>query len=307
MSAWASTRFALGELRRALNRVQLRRAREVRRNLRELDSAGRPQPVRPGWFAGLVRTRRPQGVWAVSMVKDEQDVVGFTIEHLLAEGVDRILVADNLSSDGTRAVLRGWAARAPVTILEDRLFAYYQADKMTHLARLAAARGAGWIVPFDADELWCAPGSRLADFLADCSCDVVRAPVFDQLPAIDDDLAEPNPFVRLRHRTAGPELHKVAFRSHRLATLTQGNHKVLRPGTKGDGLEVRHAPLRTFEQYCHKVRNGASVYEATDLEGHLGSHWRRLGGLDDEALRAAWVDRLAVTRSIIDPAPFRSL
>lgn len=44
------------------------------------------------------RRRRHSGeVWGVSIVRDEVDVVGLTVRHLLDQGVSRILVADNCS------------------------------------------------------------------------------------------------------------------------------------------------------------------------------------------------------------------
>ena len=44
----------------------------------------------------------------VCMVRDEADVIGTVCAHLLAEGVDRLIVADNLSSDDTRDILEGF-------------------------------------------------------------------------------------------------------------------------------------------------------------------------------------------------------
>jgi hypothetical protein len=41
-----------------------------------------------------------------------------------------------------------------VHVVTDREPAYFQAAKMTRLARAAARAGADWVVPFDADELW---------------------------------------------------------------------------------------------------------------------------------------------------------
>ena len=56
------------------------------------------------------RRRRHSGeVWGVSIVRDEVDVVGLTVRHLLDQGVSRILVADNCSVDGTRELLRSLA------------------------------------------------------------------------------------------------------------------------------------------------------------------------------------------------------
>jgi hypothetical protein len=43
-------------------------------------------------------------VIAVTMVKDEADVIGPVIANLFAQGVDHIIAADNLSTDRTRSM-----------------------------------------------------------------------------------------------------------------------------------------------------------------------------------------------------------
>jgi glycosyltransferase involved in cell wall biosynthesis len=85
-------------------------------------------------------------VWGVSMVKDEADIVRWTVATIV-EQVDHVLVADNGSTDGTRQLVESVGAE----VVDDPEPAYYQSDKMSHLARVAASRGADWIVPFDAD------------------------------------------------------------------------------------------------------------------------------------------------------------
>ena len=51
----------------------------------------------------LRRQRRQLGqIWGVTVVRDELDVLPLTLAHLLAQGVDHVLVADNRSVDGTR-------------------------------------------------------------------------------------------------------------------------------------------------------------------------------------------------------------
>ncbi len=42
----------------------------------------------------------------ISMVRDEADVISFTLAHLAAEGIDHFIVADNGSSDATRFARR---------------------------------------------------------------------------------------------------------------------------------------------------------------------------------------------------------
>lgn len=263
---------------------------------------GVPKRLRrePGWFRHSAAARRhldpvppldtaPGGLWAVGMVRDEADIIATVVRHLLAQGVDRVLIADNLSTDGTHEILEELAQSHPVTVLMDRLPEYYQGEKTTLLARAAARSGAGWVIPFDADEIWQAPAASLKDWLAACDADVVQAPMFNHVPTAGDDLAEPDPVRRLRWRKTQPNrLHKVAFRAQRRARLAYGNHGVSRRGRRTSGLEIRHFPYRSEEQFVRKLRQGAAALNATDLTDQIGKAWRGLGARDDDGLRAAW-------------------
>jgi glycosyltransferase involved in cell wall biosynthesis len=227
---------------------------------------------------------------AIAMVKDEADIIGYTIDHLLEEGVDRIIVADNLSTDETRSILHGYA---DVHIIDDDVFGYYQSRKMTALARMAYAAGADWVLPFDADELILPPKpERLAGWFAACPADVgiVAIQGLDYLPRRDDDQDEPNPFRRLRYRRDRPQtLAKVAFRAHPDALLDMGNHDVRNvPGRRIGGLMLRHCQYRSLEQMTRKLRNGAAVYADTDIHEHHGTHWRVGSTLTDDDFAAQW-------------------
>ncbi len=254
----------------------------------------------PGWFrhSAAVRSHLDPlpdfpddsgGVWAVGMVRDEADIIETVVRHLIAQGVERILIADNLSTDGTSEILGRLARSYPVTVLADRLQEYYQAEKTTLLARAAARAGASWVVPFDADEIWLAPTGTVAEWLAACDAEVVQAPTFNHVPTSADDASEVDPVRRLRWRKTQPNrLHKVAFRAHRRARLAYGNHGVSRSGRRTTGLEIRHFPYRSEEQFVRKLRQGFAALNASDLTDEVGKHWRGLGTRDDAELRAAW-------------------
>jgi len=234
------------------------------------------------------------GVWAVGLVRDEADIVETVLANLVGQGMERVVVADNGSTDGTAEALERLARVAPVTVLHDRLPAHYQAEKLTVLAQAAARAGAGWIVPFDADELWLAPGTTVARWLEGCDAAVVQVPVFNHVPTAGDDPGEPDPVRRLRWRKEQPnQLHKVVFRAHGRARLHHGNHGVDRRGRRARGLEVRHFPYRSEEQFARKLRQGSAALAATDLTAEVGKHWRGLGAGDAEALHGAWEELVA--------------
>lgn len=247
---------------------------------------------------------------AVMMVKDEQDVIGYTVAHLLAEGVDAILVADNMSDDDTRRILDTFAEAHPVAVVDDLEVAYHQDRKMTDLARRAHDElDAEWVLPCDADEVFYWRHGTLREFFERCDVDVVTATGWDHIATDDDDPSVPNPFLRIAHRRQVPQrMGKVAFRWHEDARLDFGNHFLFdHPGTAAKALNYRHFQVRSFQGMCQKYWNGKAAYDATDLNPTYGAHWRRLGSLDEDELWREW-RRLCEERGLIhDPAPVRSL
>lgn len=227
---------------------------------------------------------RVRGIWAVSMVRDEADVLERSVTHLLCQGVDAVLVVDNGSTDETPEVLAALATDPRVHVGTDRLVAYEQSVKMTHLADAAARAGATWIVPFDADELWSGTNGDLAETLRSARVPIVGADLVNLFPGTDADAAA------WQLDPASQVDTKVAFRPFPGAVIEMGNHAVLRPGPSAEGLGIAHLPWRSFEQFSRKVRQGAAALAASDVPGSLGSHWRRLGALDDAGLRKAWED-----------------
>lgn len=215
------------------------------------------------------------------MVKDEADVIEGVLRHM-ADEVDRIVVADNLSTDDSRKILDELAEQLPLTIVDDADPAYYQSAKMTRLAEYAAREhDATWIVPFDADELWVFKGDRISVELAASNADVVHADLFHHFPtAVDPEGDDPFRTIIWRQPHPAP-LPKVAFRWREGAVIEQGNHGVDlgTPVHIGGGLEVRHFPYRTVEQFTRKAVNGAAAYKATELPEHVGAHWRGYGAL----------------------------
>jgi hypothetical protein len=254
------------------------------------------------------------GVWAISIVRNESDIIGFTVEHLLREGVDHVVVADNLSKDGTNDILAGLARTLPLTVVPDGLDAHYQGTKMTLLARWAWSQGAEWIVPFDADELWYSTSGTLRDTLASTTCDVALAEMWGHVPHPTDDDDELNPYIRVRGK-AETKLRttKLAFRSHKWARIYDGNHSVHRTGTRQVLLAIRHFPFRSREQMLRKLREGGRALDATDLPEGTGHNWRKLSKLSDEEILSEMSESATGLthpdpRDVLldDPAPFRS-
>src|SRR5207248_1347715 len=90
---------------------------------------------------------------------NEIDIIEAFVRHTLAL-VDRLVVLDNGSSDGTLAVLRALQAEGlPLDLVEDPTPGMYQAQRMTRLLREWAVgrHGADWVLPLDADEFLVVP------------------------------------------------------------------------------------------------------------------------------------------------------
>lgn len=238
---------------------------------------------------------------AVSMFRDEADVAAHTIRHLIAEGVERFIVADNRSVDGTGDILRSFPQ---VTVIEDDEAGYYQDRKMSHLSDLACEAGAEWVLPFDADECWYSPSGTIAGALASCPDGVVMAPGWDHITTTDTPPV--CPFAVPGRKQGTQQMVKVAYRAHRGALLHMGNHDVQHPGSRTSGpLAYRHFQYRTLEQMARKLRNGREAYEASDIHPMHGTHWREGGLLSDEEMADRWDGLKATPNLLDDPAPAR--
>ena len=204
--------------------------------------------------------------------------------------VDHVIVADNMSTDGTRDILDS----LPVEVVEDNDPAYYQSAKMTHLARLAYLRGADWVVPFDADELWVSgcKDTTVKQTLEQAEGDygIVTADLYDHVATAVDpvcgDIVDRLPWRRRHHLP----LPKVAVRAHPAMVIEQGNHWARLPipprYTQTAQLVCHHYPYRTPEQVIRKVRNGAAAYAATTgLPAEVGAHWRGWATWSDDQIR----------------------
>lgn len=215
------------------------------------------------------------------MVRDEGDIIRPMVEHSLAQGVDKLIVTDNGSVDGTAEYLDDLARGDDrIDLRHDPVHKKQQYQVVTGMARDAKTRyGADWVINADADEFWLpvAPGATLADVLSELSPAVRTAQV-----AVWDMTGAP--------AWEGSGLHRLVYRDVRdLDTLrskglhahstdnvihvgdegvevAQGNHFVnLKPGAPVPPelrVEVLHLPWRSWAQFERKVSNAGAAYDA---------------------------------------------
>ncbi|GAA5108185.1 hypothetical protein GCM10023339_06920 [Alloalcanivorax gelatiniphagus] len=230
----------------------------------------------------------PDSVWAVSMVRDEGDVVGSTITHLLDQGVAGIVVVDNGSTDDTVAVLQDHARRSPrVHVGTDTLAEFYQGEKLSYLAHLARRGGAGWIIPFDADEHWYAPRGTLATWLPAIDEPVVQCAIRDAGPLPGQAAIDLRRYLLDIEPT---DWWKIAFRSRDWVWIGAGNHSCSLRGPRATGLELHHFQYRSFEQFERKTRQGAeAVLRTAGLPDDEAIHWKRIASMSHEERWDEWL------------------
>lgn len=226
----------------------------------------------------------------VTMVRDEADIIGHTLTHLLAQPVDLIVVADNLSTDNTRNILDRHTQTDPrVLVVDDPDPAYNQADKITALAATHTQPG-DWVIPFDADELW-----FNLDQLPNLEAWIVEVPTRRFIPTRDLP-ADVCPACHIDTYVPAQDGYdgapKICFRWQAQARILQGNHDVNAEGPRQTGPVVNHHyQYRTREQARRKVTTGAHAYAAAPTQSaDNGFHWKQLAALTDHDFDQWWHD-----------------
>jgi hypothetical protein len=262
-------------------------------------------------------------VWSILLVKNEADLVQFTLSHLISQGVDGIVIADNMSSDGTLGIIKRIAdfAPIPIIIVPDNNPAHQQALKMNNLARIAAQNFIkGWILPGDCDELPYSYGpENVADTLRSCPYPVVGLGMWNHFCTSQDKENEVNPFKRMVWRCAERNpLDKVAYYYTPRVALTEGNHGLQENGERlhgvGISLAIRHFPYRGADHFIRKIdQGGTSLRLAKDLPAGTGQHWLEykasLEAHGAEAMKQHYLKYFHFTDpenqgQVFDPAPW---
>ena len=205
------------------------------------------------------------------LAKNEADVIDANIAYHLGAGVDLVVATDNGSTDGTLEILERYESEGVLHLIREPSTDFRQGEWVTRMARLAADRGADWVINADADEFWWPRAGTLKEVLERLPerYGIVHG-VWRPFVARPDDgshFAE-RMTVRLSMQAAINDptnpfrpARKAMHRAHPNVRVRDGNHDVEgTPLVKLQGwypLEVFHLPLRSRAQVETKYAGGA--------------------------------------------------
>jgi hypothetical protein len=205
------------------------------------------------------------------LAKNEVDVIDANIAYHLGAGVDFVVATDNGSTDGTVDILERYEREGVLHLIREPSTDFRQGEWVTRMARLAADRGADWVINADADEFWWPRAGNLKEVLERLPerYGIVHG-VWRPFVARPDDgshFAE-RMTVRLSMQAAINDptnpfrpARKAMHRAHPNVRVRDGNHDVEgTPLVKLQGwypLEVFHLPLRSRAQVETKYAGGA--------------------------------------------------
>lgn len=247
-------------------------------------------------------------LWAVAMAKDEGDIVYKTLCHLASNGVDGIVIANNLSKDNTQEEIEKAKKHIEeaipgiqIIVLEDNVVQYTQSEKMSNLAEMARGHGAEWIIPFDVDEIWYSPNSTLKEAINtinDENYDVYRV-LYTNHSITKNDPVNKHPFESMGYKWSMPTNHKSCFRfrsGDSKVKISNGNHFVQHNGWDiGQHVKVaiddygfdrvifgpqlvaiRHFQWRSLDQFIQKILKSYESCKALDSfhDLYYGAAWK---------------------------------
>ena len=228
-------------------------------------------------------------VYGISMIRNEADIVRLNVLYHFSLGVDRRVIMDNGSTDGTDRVLKELSERDSRVRWTRDEGPYKQSEIHTELAREAYREGADWVVQIDADEFWYAPGGDFRGVLAESKAGVLRAQFLNFIQRRDQREASPDALLYMTRRAASPvaraqdlvEARKLAFveklpppkcvsRPSEEIQIETGNHKVYGangPIEETNELLCLHAPIRSRAALEERVRTANRPAEAGRKRG----------------------------------------
>jgi glycosyltransferase involved in cell wall biosynthesis len=238
------------------------------------------------------------------VVRNAADLIRVNILHHLELGLERILILDNGSTDGTLEALGRLARGLPIEVGSDT-GPYRQAQLTNRLVYEALQRGADWVLPIDADEFFVAStslpqvvGASDAGALAIEVVNFVqrhrqRRPSVRGLLGMDHRPASTIPQGEARHHVEAGEWSmvevawhpKLAVRVSERTWIGIGAHEVRNPAGPVEAtadVVCLHAPLRARSAIAERLEHARRLAEAEAAED-TGWQNRDLGRSEQEA------------------------
>ncbi len=219
------------------------------------------------------------------LVRDEEDILEANIDFHLGMGVDHFIVTDNRSIDSTKAILDKYVRQGLVTYLYEDADNFDQEKWVTGMARLAAEKGASWVLNSDADEFWvpCKKKNLKKYFSGLFFKNIVVAQRHDFV-CVDEEVGKFYDRMIYRRRNSlnplgAPLPPKVAHKANKKVVAFAGNHSVggfKKRRVETNSLEVLHFPLRSRRQYEKKILTGGKAFSNNnELPESTGATWRK--------------------------------
>lgn len=247
------------------------------------------------------------------MIRNEADIVGLNVRYHLSLGLDRMIIVDNGSTDGTDRILQELSGQDPRVRWSRDDGPFLPSRVMTGLAREALREGAAWVVPIDADEFWYAPKGGFRKVLEETKANVLVAQVLNFIQRREQSESSPDALLHMTRRTSSPvgppghgqglvESQHIGFvekmyppkcisRPTEEIEIETGHHKIY--GVDGPKVETEevlclHAPMRSRTALRERVESASRAAAAGRKPGQ-GRNRRRLAELDGEnAVEQEW-------------------
>jgi glycosyltransferase involved in cell wall biosynthesis len=222
------------------------------------------------------------------LVRDEEDILRANLDYHLANGVDEIILMDNLSSDGTADIAREYERAGHLHYMFQPRDDYSQGRWVTQMARRAIDEfRADWVINSDADEFWWSHEGSIKDAFASIDVNAIATSVERTNFVTRLDNGEPfwrRMDIRRLFSTnflGDPLPGKAAHRALTDVVVEQGNHRVYAGGRLArcvpGPMTILHFPVRSRAQFRNKVAKGGAAYARnTELDQATGSAWRHL-------------------------------